>query len=329
MNSLDKCFELLEIEPTENKQIIKKAYAAAIRKYHPEDEPEMFQQVRDAYEFLMSNTDEIKERTYEENRFSNVSGTTQFRPKGTDVNPQPQVTIINSGNMFDQVWGGGSTAPLEDENELSMEDEFTRMDSQFREKTTFYSKNVRNDYMQFEELFRLLSRLDSGDPFRGRKTVNKGILNSIRMSDKYFDALRSPDFIKQYTDTLSRALIDIPLANLIREDVETVISYGLSEYSFLLGVLERNKTDINIDEIKKKIKKEKIVIPLFFIIPIIPELAIIPIGIIAREQENYKLWIVVGVLFVFIVVYYFVGTSILKRMEFASIEDFRTYEKDV
>lgn len=44
------CFTVLGIEPTTEKKKIKRAYAAMSREFHPEEHPEEFQRIHDAYE---------------------------------------------------------------------------------------------------------------------------------------------------------------------------------------------------------------------------------------------------------------------------------------
>ena len=44
------CFTILGIEPTTEKKTIKRAYAAMSREFHPEEHPEEFQRIHDAYE---------------------------------------------------------------------------------------------------------------------------------------------------------------------------------------------------------------------------------------------------------------------------------------
>lgn len=43
-------FQILEIEPTEDKKAIKKAYARLVKQYHPEEQPERWKEIHDAYE---------------------------------------------------------------------------------------------------------------------------------------------------------------------------------------------------------------------------------------------------------------------------------------
>ncbi|MBO1515270.1 J domain-containing protein [Metabacillus bambusae] len=52
-------WELLGIEPTDNPSIIKKAYAKKLKVYHPEDDPEGYQRLREAYDMIMKHQKEI------------------------------------------------------------------------------------------------------------------------------------------------------------------------------------------------------------------------------------------------------------------------------
>lgn len=46
-------WEILEIEPTTDRKIIKKAYALCAKKYHPEENPEGFERLKEAYEYAL------------------------------------------------------------------------------------------------------------------------------------------------------------------------------------------------------------------------------------------------------------------------------------
>lgn len=54
------CWSILEIEATSDITTIKRAYAKQLRKYHPEDDPEGFQRVREAYETAIKGAKELK-----------------------------------------------------------------------------------------------------------------------------------------------------------------------------------------------------------------------------------------------------------------------------
>ena len=70
--NLDKAFKILEIEPTDDKKKIKIAYSKMLKEYHPEEFPEMFIKIREAYqtalEFEEYNFDEVK---YNKTNFKN------------------------------------------------------------------------------------------------------------------------------------------------------------------------------------------------------------------------------------------------------------------
>ena len=70
--NFDEAFKILEIDPTNDKKKIKIAYSKMLKKYHPEEFPEMFMKIRKAYqtalEFEEHNFDEVK---YNKTNFKN------------------------------------------------------------------------------------------------------------------------------------------------------------------------------------------------------------------------------------------------------------------
>lgn len=70
--NFDEAFKILEIEPTDDKKKIKIAYSKMLKEYHPEEFPEIFMKIREAYqtalEFEEYNFDEVK---YNKTNFKN------------------------------------------------------------------------------------------------------------------------------------------------------------------------------------------------------------------------------------------------------------------
>ena len=66
--NLRDAFEILQIESTDDKRVIRRAYAALVRQYHPEEHPEEWQRIHDAYEIALKNAERnvySEERTAE------------------------------------------------------------------------------------------------------------------------------------------------------------------------------------------------------------------------------------------------------------------------
>ena len=51
-------WSILGLEPTEDKELIKRAYMSGLTKHNPEDDPEGFSKLREAYENVLKEIDE-------------------------------------------------------------------------------------------------------------------------------------------------------------------------------------------------------------------------------------------------------------------------------
>lgn len=61
------CWDVLGIEPTQDKKEIKKAYARLLKQYHPEENPEEFKQIQTAYQQYLHPDQEVESVSYEQN----------------------------------------------------------------------------------------------------------------------------------------------------------------------------------------------------------------------------------------------------------------------
>lgn len=67
------CWKVLGIEPTQNKKEIKKAYAKLLKQYHPEENPEEFKQIQEAYQQCLHPDQDIESVSYkQEERTENM-----------------------------------------------------------------------------------------------------------------------------------------------------------------------------------------------------------------------------------------------------------------
>lgn len=70
-------YQVLGISPTRDKKIIRKAYAGLIRKYHPEEHPEKWKEIHDAYMVAMQRADQEE-----------VPAVSISKPKNEEQRPQ-------------------------------------------------------------------------------------------------------------------------------------------------------------------------------------------------------------------------------------------------
>lgn len=70
-------YQVLGISPTRDKKIIRKAYAGLIRKYHPEEHPEKWKEIHDAYTIAMQRADQEE-----------VPAVSISKPKNEEQRPQ-------------------------------------------------------------------------------------------------------------------------------------------------------------------------------------------------------------------------------------------------
>ena len=61
---MENIWEILGIEPSQDTAVIKKAYAQQTRKYHPEENPELFLRLRKAYEAALAYCDSSQQQVF-------------------------------------------------------------------------------------------------------------------------------------------------------------------------------------------------------------------------------------------------------------------------
>ncbi|MDQ0233152.1 J domain-containing protein [Metabacillus malikii] len=70
---------ILDIEPTDDTSQIKKAYAKKLKQHHPEDDPEGYQRLREAYDYIMKqqkkNSNRAPSKAYKMNAEANTQST--------------------------------------------------------------------------------------------------------------------------------------------------------------------------------------------------------------------------------------------------------------
>ena len=102
--NFDEAFKILEIEPTADKKKIKIAYSKMLKKYHPEEFPEMFMKIREAYQIAL----EFKEYNFNKINFNKEN----FKNKNFSEMEQKL-----EKDVYEEVYFGNDIQKSEIENE--------------------------------------------------------------------------------------------------------------------------------------------------------------------------------------------------------------------
>lgn len=100
------CWDVLGIEPTQDKKEIKKAYARLLKQYHPEENPEEFKQIQMAYQQCLHPDQEVESVSYEQNIEIKQDIKTQpisMKEDGITPPPVPKVETLFVNNEKDVV----------------------------------------------------------------------------------------------------------------------------------------------------------------------------------------------------------------------------------
>ena len=164
-----EAFKILEIEPTSDKKKIKIAYSKMLKKYHPEDFPEMFMKINEAYETALGYT----ENNFSENLYEN---TQNFRK--TEEMKESDFSDIFDLKRFEK-----------------KEDKFTEKSEERQAKEKFFEKKEnKNKYEKLNIFEYLKNSMQTEDRF----TEAFKILEMEPTTDKEKIKKKYKELLKRY-----------------------------------------------------------------------------------------------------------------------------------
>ena len=212
MSRRDELYEILEMEPSNDPREIKRAYSRMIRKVHPEDNPEEWAKVHDAYEELIKYAP--KSRTV--NR--HVSG------KGL----QRKITV----HAADEYAAGKKTAKAH-------KSLFPEEPALIRAVDAIADASKKSDasFSVPGEVLNLLKAVPSlTKSLYGNMTIHTDALQKLRNHPDYMKSLRNPQFLEEYTIVLKECCIYSSTAKEILGDLTEIEAVDSMDDGAVAGI---------------------------------------------------------------------------------------------
>ena len=177
-----EAFKILEINPTNDKKKIKVAYSKMLKKYHPEDFPDMFMKINEAYEKALG---------YAENNFSeNLYKNTQNFKKTEEMKESDFSDIFDSKKFEKKE----DKFTEKSEERQSKEKFFEKKDNKNKyEKLNIfeYLKNSMRTEDRFTEAFKILEMEPTTDKEKIKKKYKELLKRYHRNNPENYDKIFS------------------------------------------------------------------------------------------------------------------------------------------
>lgn len=162
-------WHILNIAPTADKKVIRKAYAEQLKQKHPEEDPKGFQELREAYEDALNQ----------------VSGTSPEETSILEPSVQNQTNIVNQ------------TFTCEDSSRVQ---QTFRFENRLLNDLQPLHEPTLNKF-QIKALF-MVDKLFAGDPSLLRQWQNEDIFADLELSLTFQEALLDRFYLKEYPQKL-------------------------------------------------------------------------------------------------------------------------------
>lgn len=199
MNQRD-IFAILEIEPTDDKQTIKKAYAKLVKKYHPEEYPEKWKEIHDAYETAIA----LAERRGQDYLTFSVTDHAQMADSAAK---EPRPVLKNE----------------KAEIPLKSPEESDELDSLFDNINILSKEQQEQDKEAFEK--ELQEVLHSFEKITDKKKLDRKELEDFFSKKARLHYICNRDFLKRLGECFSDRKIDAGMYQFLLEQLEVIKMY--------------------------------------------------------------------------------------------------------
>ena len=177
-----EAFKILEIEPTSDKKKIKVAYSKMLKKYHPEDFPEMFMKINEAYEKALG----YAENNFSENLYEN---THNFRK--TEKMKESDFSDIFDSKKFEKKEDKFTEKSEERQSKEKLFEEKDNKNNYEKLNIFEYLKNSMRTEDRFTEAFKILEMEPTTDKEKIKKKYRELLKRYHRNNLENYDEIFS------------------------------------------------------------------------------------------------------------------------------------------
>lgn len=217
----DYVFEILEIEPTNDTKIIKKAYANLVKKYHPEEFPEKWKEIRAAYKTALGLA---RENECLDGRVKTPGPIMEDRPYSSKEN-QPEPVVKGGRTEISSKENQPEPAMKSERMEISPKtpEESDEMDSLFDNIGALSKEQQQQNEEAFKRELRQVM-----DAFR--KISDKKRLDIKEWEDFFYQDTRLPyictrEFLEMLGDCFINRKLDAEMYRFLKEQLAVIAKY--------------------------------------------------------------------------------------------------------
>ena len=177
-----EAFKILKIEPTSDKKKIKVAYSKMLKKYHPEDFPEMFMKINEAYEKALG----YAENNFSENLYEN---THNFRK--TEKMKESDFSDIFDSKKFEKKEDKFTEKSEERQSKEKLFEEKDNKNNYEKLNIFEYLKNSMRTEDRFTEAFKILEMEPTTDKEKIKKKYRELLKRYHRNNLENYDEIFS------------------------------------------------------------------------------------------------------------------------------------------
>jgi len=214
--NLNEAYRILGIEPGSDINEVKKAYASLIKQYHPEEHPEEWKKIHDAYTLVCDHLN----------------------------NPQK---LINNSNVIvinDIKSSHKQEEPEFSEEQLLLDSLLDEAKKENGEASFGTGNDPSKDLEYFSDILEMINKLQNPDiVIYGKPVIGIESFLELHNHEKYEQAMLYPEFVSRLTEVLRKSYLDPDIRSYLEGDVIKaqrlyIDREGKPDYSKLLQTAE-------------------------------------------------------------------------------------------